>query len=96
VNHVEILHTVKKTVTTHIKKEGRKTIRFGHILHRNGLLNKFLMKRYRKMNGRSERRSKQLLHNDKENTGNWKLRVEALARALSRTRFGRGSRPVLR
>jgi hypothetical protein len=47
------------------------------------------MKRYRKMKERGERRSKQLLHDVKENTGNWKLRVEAIARTLWKTCFAK-------
>jgi hypothetical protein len=45
---------------------------------------------------RPERRRKQLLDDPKETTGNWKLKQEALDRAVLSIRFGRGYRPVVR
>ena len=42
------------------------------------------------------RRRKQLLHNLKEKRWCWKLEEEALDRTVWRTRFGRGTEPVVR
>jgi hypothetical protein len=46
--------------------------------------------------GRQGRRRKRLLDDLKETRGYWKFKEEALDRALWRTRFGRGSVPVVR
>jgi len=46
--------------------------------------------------GRRGRRRKQLLDGLKEKRGYYKLKEETLARALWRTRFGRGYGPVIR
>jgi hypothetical protein len=46
--------------------------------------------------GRQRRRRKQLLDNFQETRGDWKLKEEALARNMWRTRFGRGYGPVVR
>jgi hypothetical protein len=46
--------------------------------------------------GRRGRKRKQLLDNLKEKRGYWKLKEEALDRALCRTRFGTGDGPVVR
>jgi hypothetical protein len=48
------------------------------------------------MMGRRGRRRKQLLDDDKEKKRYWKLKEEALARTLWRTRFGRRYGPVVR
>ena len=48
------------------------------------------------MRGRRRRRSRKLLDDLKERSGYWKLKQEALNRALWRTRFERGSGPVVR
>ena len=48
------------------------------------------------MTGSRERRSKQLPNNFKEARGYWNFKEEALGRALWRTNFGRGYRPVVR
>jgi len=46
--------------------------------------------------GRRGRRRKQLLDDLKERRGAWKLKEEALGCTLWRTRFGRGSGPVIK
>ena len=46
--------------------------------------------------GRRRRRSRKLLCDLKERSGYWKLKQEALNRALWRTRFERGYGPVVR
>jgi hypothetical protein len=48
------------------------------------------------MTGRRGRTRKQLLDDLKEKKRYWKLKEEALDRALWRTRFGRGYGPVAR
>jgi hypothetical protein len=48
------------------------------------------------MTGRRGKRRKQLLDNLKEKKGYWKLKEEALASALWRTRLRRGYGPVVR
>jgi hypothetical protein len=48
------------------------------------------------MMGRRGRRRKQLLDDLKEKKIYWKLKEEALDRALWRSRFGRGYGPVVR
>jgi hypothetical protein len=69
------------------------------ILHRNSLLNRVIKGKIEErgeMIGRRGRRRKQLLEDLKEGDGPWKLKKEALARPLWRTRFGRGHGRVLR
>jgi hypothetical protein len=46
--------------------------------------------------GRGGRRHKRLPDDDKEITGYWKLKEEALDHTLWRTHFGRGYGPVVR
>jgi hypothetical protein len=48
------------------------------------------------MTGRRERRRMQLLDDLKGKRRYWKLKEEALDRALWRTRFGKGYGPVVR
>jgi hypothetical protein len=77
----------------------RKTNWVGHILRRKCLLKHvFEGKIYGiiELMGRRRRRCKQLLDDVKEKRAYSKLKEEALARTLWRTRFGRGSGPVVR
>jgi len=46
--------------------------------------------------GRRRRRRRKLLDDLKEKSGYWKMKQEALKRALWRTRFERGYGPVVR
>jgi hypothetical protein len=84
-----ILHTMKR----------RKANLIGHILRRNCLLKHVIEG---KLGGRiedrrrRERSRKQLLDGLNEKRIHWNLKEEALDRTLWRTRFGRGSGPVVR
>jgi hypothetical protein len=77
----------------------RKANWIGHILRRNCLLKhvtKGKIEERIKVTGRRGRRRKRLVDVLKEMRGYWKLKEEALARTLWRTRFGRGSGRVVR
>ena len=80
-----ILHVVNR----------RKANWIGHILRRNCLV-KYLTDRSIEVTVRRGRRGKQLLDDVKETEGYCELEEEALGRTVSRTRFGRGWRAVLR
>jgi len=87
----------KRNIQQTIKR--RKANWTGHVSRRNCLLKHVIEG---KIEGRLEvterqgRRSKQLLVGLKDTRGYWKLKEEALNRALWRTRFGRGHKPVVR
>jgi hypothetical protein len=72
----------------------RKSNWIGHILRNNCLLKHVIVGRIEGTGGQGRRR-KQLLE-DTEKIKYWKLKVEALARPLWRTRFGRSYGGVLR
>jgi hypothetical protein len=98
VRNEEVLHTVKKerNILPTIKR--RKANWIGHILRRNCLLKHVvegMIKGKTEVMGRRGRTRKQQLDDLKE-TRILKLKEEALDRTLWRTRFGRGSGPVLR
>jgi hypothetical protein len=84
-----ILHTVKR----------RKANWIGHILPRNCLLKYDIEGKIDgriEVTGRRRRWCKQLLGDLKGKRRYWKMKAEALDRALWRTRFGRGCGPVVR
>jgi hypothetical protein len=84
-----ILRTIKR----------RKANWNGRILRRNCHLKYVIEEQIAgriEVTGRQGRRHRQLLDNLKEETGYWKLKEEALDRALQRTSFGRGYGPVIR
>jgi hypothetical protein len=84
-----ILHAIKT----------RKANWIGHVLRRNCLLKHATEGKLEsriEVTVRRGRRHKQLLDILKEKRGYWKLKEEALDRALSRTRFGKGNGPVVR
>jgi hypothetical protein len=71
----------------------------GHILCRNCLLQQDIegkMKGWMEVTGRRGRRRRNLLDDLKEKRGYSHLKEEALDRAMSRARFGRGFGPVVR
>jgi hypothetical protein len=78
----KILHKIKITKVNWIR----------HLLRRNCLL-KHIIEGQLEVMGRRRRRLKQLLDCFKETRGYWKLKEEALARTVWRTRFGRGYWP---
>jgi hypothetical protein len=92
----------------HRGKEGRNSLHtinrrkanwIGHILCRNCLLKHVIegnIERRIEVTGRRGRRCKRLLDDLKETRGYWKLKEEALDRALWRPCFGRGYGPVVR
>jgi len=79
-----MLHTVQR----------RKANWIGHILRRNCLL-KHIIRRI-DVTGRRGRRRKQVPDSLKEVRGYWNFKDKALGRALWRTVFGGGYRPVVR
>ena len=98
VRNEEMLHRVKKrNIIQIIIRRNAKWI--GHILCRNFLLKHFVEGR---MEGRIEvtrwrgRKRKPLLNNLKQKRGYWKLKGEALYRALWRTVCGRVNWPLVR
>jgi len=96
IDHVRnegVSHGVKKR--GYLAVNGRKANWIGHILHRNCILKHFIEGEI-KVTGNRGRRRKQLLDDLKEKGGYWKLKEEALDGTLWRTRFGRGSGPVVR
>jgi hypothetical protein len=95
----EVLHRVKeeRNIVHTIKR--RKANWIGHILRRNCLLKHVIegkLEERIEVTGRRGRRRKQLLEDLKEKKRYWKLKEEALDRALWRTCFGRGYGPVVR
>jgi hypothetical protein len=99
VRNEEVLHRVKeeRNILHTIKR--RKANWIGHILRRNCLLKHVIegkLERRIEMTGRREKRRKQLLDDLKEKRKYWKLKEQALDRALWRSRFGRGYGPVIR
>jgi hypothetical protein len=95
----KILQTVKeeRNILQVIKR--RKTNWIGHIMRKNCLLKYIIegkIERRVEVTGTRGRRRKQLLDDLKEKRGYWKLKEEALDRALWRTRFGRRYRHVVR
>jgi hypothetical protein len=98
VRNEEVLHRVKeeRNIVHTIKR--RKANWIGHILRRNCLLKHVIEGKLEgriEMTGRRGRRRKQVLDALKEKRGYWKLKEEALESNMWRTRFGRGSGPVL-
>jgi hypothetical protein len=84
-----IMHTTKK----------RNAHSFRHILSVNCLLKHVIegkMEGRIDVTGRRGRRRKQQLGDLQETRGYWKLKEEALARTLWRTRFRKGYGPVVR
>ena len=72
---------------------------FGHILHRNCLLQWVIEGKIKggiEMTGRRGRRRRKLLDDIKERRGYSHLKEEALDRTVWRARFGRGFGPVVR
>jgi hypothetical protein len=96
-NHVkiEVLDRVKVERDTLYIIKSCKANWIGHILRTNCLL-KYVIGGRIEVTGRRGRRRKQLLDDLKETTGYWKLKEEALDRALCETRFGSGCGSVLR
>jgi len=71
----------------------------GHTLRRSCLLKHVIegqIKGSVEVMGRRGRRRKQLLYDLKKKTAYWKPKKEALDRAVRRTGFGKGHRPVAR
>jgi hypothetical protein len=71
----------------------------GHILRRNGILQRVIegkIQRVIEVTGRRGRRRRKLLDDLKERRGYSHLKEEALDRTMWRARFGRGFGPVVR
>jgi hypothetical protein len=84
-----ILHTIKR----------RKANWIGHILRRNCILKHVIKGKLEgriEITGKRGRRRKQLLDDLTEKRRYWKLKEDALDRAVWRTLFGRGYGPVVR
>jgi hypothetical protein len=98
VRNEEVFQKVKdRNILHEISK--RKANWICHILRRNCLLKRAIegnIKGSIDITGKRRRRSKQLLENLKETRGYWKLQEEELDCPLSRTRFGKVYRPVVR
>jgi hypothetical protein len=99
VRNEEVLHKVKeeRNILHTIKRLKANLI--GHILRRNCLLKHIIEGKIEwriETTGRRGRRRKQVLDDLKEMRGYWKLKEEALARTLWRTRFERGNGPAVR
>ena len=87
----------KRNIQQTLKR--RKANWTGHVSRRNCLLKHVIEGKIEgrlEVTGRQGRRSKQLPVGLKDTRGYWKLKEEALDRALWRTRFGRRYRPVVR
>jgi hypothetical protein len=77
----------------------RKANWIGHILRRNGLLQRVIEGKIQggiEVTGRQGRRRRRVLDDLKERRGYSHLKEEALDRAMWRARFGRGFGPVIR
>ena len=84
-----ILHEIRK----------RKANWIGHILRRNGLLQRVIKGKIQggiEVTGRQERRRTKLLDDFKERRGYCHLKKEALDRTMWTARFGRDFGPVVR
>jgi hypothetical protein len=92
VRNEEVLYRVKEEKNILHTIERRKTNWIGRILHRNCLQKHVIegqLEGRTEIMGRRGRRRKQLLDDLKEKRRYWKLKEEALARTLWRTRVGR-------
>jgi len=86
---MNILYTIKREKVNWI----------GHILCTDDLLNHVIDGKIEgriEATGRRGRKRKQLFDDLKETRVSWKLKEETLDHTVSRTRFGRGSGPVVR
>ena len=93
----EVLQTIREERGSLRTAKRRKSNWTGHILRRNYRLKHISegkIKRRREVTGRRGRSRKQLLGDLKEMREYWKLKGEAIARTLWRTRFGIGYGPV--
>jgi hypothetical protein len=95
----EVLHRVKEERSSLHTINRSKANWIGHILRRNCLIKHVIEEKIEgtmEVTGMGGRRRKQLLDCLKEKSGYVNLNEEALDCTLWRTRFGRGSGPVVR
>jgi hypothetical protein len=99
VKNEEVLHRVKEGRNIGHTVKRRKANWIGHILRRNCLVKHIIegkIEEGTEVTGRRERRRKLLLVNMTVNKRYWSLKMQALYRTLSNTRFARGYGPVVR
>ena len=96
-DRVKELHRFKVDMNILEKIKRREANWIGHILLSKCLLNTLLKERRRKLSeGKTRKKSQQLMEDDEEWREYYKLKDEALDRSLWRNGFGRGYGPVVR